>query len=106
MFGEPGLSYIYFIYGIHFCFNIVTGAKEVPGSRAGARTRTWRARTAPGKLCRALQLDRRHNALDLVRSEILWIEDGRAPANVEIVDPLVRNWRLARCGSLAATLWH
>jgi DNA-3-methyladenine glycosylase len=85
MFGEPGLSYIYFIYGMYFCFNVVTGAKDIPEAVL-VRALDGEGADGPGKLCRALQLDRRHNALDLVQSEVLWIEDDGALTNVEIAE--------------------
>jgi DNA-3-methyladenine glycosylase len=85
MFGKPGLSYIYFIYGVHFCFNVVTRAVDIPEAVL-VRAVDIADGDGPGKLCRALRLDRRHNALDMVHSEILWIEDDGAQLAVEIAE--------------------
>lgn len=84
MFGEAGFSYIYFIYGMYFCFNVVTGAKEIPEAVL-VRALDLENANGPGKLCRALHLGREDNALDLTRSEKLWIENDGAPSDVEIV---------------------
>ncbi len=79
MFWRAGHSYIYFIYGVHFCFNVVTADEGVPEAvlvRALAPVDDGElSANGPGKLCKALQLGRSENALDLCVSEKLWLED-------------------------------
>lgn len=93
MFGEPGLSYVFFIYGVYFCFNVVTASREVPEAvlvraleplegaeimlRQKPLSKLEHIANGPGKLCIALQIGRAQNALDLTSSSELWIErDG------------------------------
>jgi DNA-3-methyladenine glycosylase len=94
MFGPPGHAYIYFIYGMHHCFNVVTepegqGAavlvralepvEGIEGMRARRGGREGRALTnGPAKLCYALAIDRTLDGADLVEGEALWIERGEA----------------------------
>ncbi|MBV8783137.1 MAG: DNA-3-methyladenine glycosylase [Gammaproteobacteria bacterium] len=86
MFGPPGHAYVYFIYGVWHCLNVVTGRRGVPHAvlvRALEPVAGVRARTSgPGLLCRALGIDRRLNGADL-RGEVLWLEapprSARAP---------------------------
>lgn len=82
MFGPAGHLYVYFVYGMHFCVNVVCLSDGVPGAvllRAGevsdgvelARQRRPAARRddqlagGPARLADALGLDRGHNGVDL-----------------------------------------
>ena len=86
MFGEPGLSYIYFIYGMYFCFNVVTTAREIPEAVLVRALDMDHLANGPGKLCRALHLTREQNALDMTSSEILWIENDVEYSDAEVID--------------------
>ncbi|PTL81125.1 DNA-3-methyladenine glycosylase [Vitiosangium sp. GDMCC 1.1324] len=81
LFGPPGKAYVYLIYGMYHCFNVVTdvegvasavlvrAVEPVAGLPPGART------DGPGRLCRALELTLAHNRWDL-QSEQLHLEAG------------------------------
>lgn len=84
MFGPPGVAYVYQIYGMYFCLNVVTMAAEFPAAvlirAACVPGDDVRAGAGPGKLCRALGIDKQLNGLDLVHGRELWIaEDDSAP---------------------------
>jgi DNA-3-methyladenine glycosylase len=69
MFGPPGHAYVYLIYGMHFCMNVVT-ERDGRGSavllRALEPVRNVAGRTqGPGLLCRAMHIDRRLDGHDL-----------------------------------------
>jgi len=96
MFGPPGFSYVYMIYGFYFCLNVVTEAEGYPAAvliraveplenittmrnlRSGPRLDTNIA-SGPGKLCIAMSIDKTLNATDMTGAT-LWIEDRRIPA--------------------------
>ena len=73
MFGPPGHAYVYFIYGMYYCMNVVT-EREGHGSavllRAVEPVKNVEGRTCgPGLLCRAMRIDKRLNAHDLLSDD-------------------------------------
>ena len=98
MFMDPGTSYVYYIYGMYFCFNIST--KETGGAiliraleplqgldemRKFRQTKLKSPKkfkdkdlcSGPSKLCQALNIAISHNELDLTQDEAnLWVEDA------------------------------
>lgn len=91
LFGLAGRTYIYLIYGMYHCFNVVTDREGVPSAVliralqfeslpagidiAGKKLHTVAA--GPGKLCRVLQIDRSLNGTILQPGEPLWLEHRR-----------------------------
>lgn len=83
MFGPPGYAYVYLIYGMWCCLNAVTGPKGFPSAvllRAVHVPGDERAGAGPGRLCRAMQIDRELNGADLARGRELWLADDGARA--------------------------
>jgi DNA-3-methyladenine glycosylase len=80
MFGPPGRAYVYMIYGMYFCMNVVT-EKEGHASavllRALEPVQNVTEKTrGPGLLCRALGIDRRLNDHDLESADLFIGSDG------------------------------
>lgn len=83
MFGPPGRSYVYFVYGMYHCLNVVTESDGVAGAVllrgaepvAGFDGAEPRALAGPGKLARAFGLTTKHTNLDLAGS-LLTIRDA------------------------------
>ncbi|HEU4534310.1 MAG TPA: DNA-3-methyladenine glycosylase [Polyangiaceae bacterium] len=95
MYGAPGTAYVYLIYGLHHCFNVVCGPPGTPWAvlvRAlapregldGMRARRAASPAArpppdgalcsgPGRLCRALAIDRTFDGADLVHGPSLFL---------------------------------
>src|SRR5580765_26931 len=73
MFGPPGHAYVYLIYGMYYCMNIVTepeGHASAVLLRAIEPVKNVEGRTqGPGLLCRAMHVDKRLNAHDLLSDD-------------------------------------
>ena len=94
MYGPPGRAYVYFTYGMHHLVNFVTGPPGFPAAvliRAGrpvaGRSRMVRRRgtdrlrdltSGPSRLCQALDIDLRLNALSLGGDLLTVRDDGQA----------------------------
>lgn len=82
LFGPPGHAYVYLIYGMHDCLNIVAEPEGAAGCvliRAlEPRTGIARPTNGPGKLTRALGITLRHNGCDLTRGPITMSAPTRA----------------------------
>ena len=73
MFGPPGHAYVYLIYGMYHCMNVVTereGHASAVLLRAIEPVKNVEGRTqGPGLLCRAMRIDKRLNGHDLLSDD-------------------------------------
>ena len=80
MYGAPGHAYVYFTYGMHFMLNIVTESEGFPAAvliRAlepeyGFDGKDPRPASGPGKVCKAMRIDKKLNGISLLDKR-LWI---------------------------------
>jgi DNA-3-methyladenine glycosylase len=89
MFGPPGHAYVYLIYGIYHCMNVVTeeeGHASAVLLRALEPIENIDGRTqGPGLLCRAMEIDKSLNSHDLL-SDDLYIADDKKSAPMNIIE--------------------
>ena len=111
MFGPPGHLYVYLIYGMHHCLNVVTGpgrkpeavlirAAEIIEGEELARQRrgdvpSHRLAAGPGNLAAAFDLDRRHDGADLLTG----------PVRLATGTQTIRIERTPRVGMTTAGAW-
>ena len=84
MFGPPGHAYVYLIYGMYCCMNVVTQAEGMASAvllRAVEPVRNVEGRTqGPGLLCKAMHIDKRLNGCDLLSDEFHIADSGESEA--------------------------
>ena len=87
MFRAGGIAYVYLIYGMHHCLNVVTGHAGYPAAvliRAAEVDGAPRSACGPGRLTRFFGIDRRHDGASLLGRD-LWIEVGDPVAEERVV---------------------
>ena len=86
MFGPPGFAYVYLIYGMYQCMNVVTQAEGKASAvllRAVEPVRNVTGRTqGPGLLCRAMGIDGRLNGHDLLSRNFYIADDGTSVESI------------------------
>ena len=123
MYGPPGHAYVYLIYGLHHCVNLVTRPCSVPEAvllralepvdgielmrarRALPDAPDWRLCRGPGALCQAMGITRVDNGADLVGGRLRVLEAPAVPARAIARTPRIgvdyagpdaeRPWRFA-----------
>jgi len=100
MFGEVGIAYVYFTYGMHYCFNIVAkkmktsaGAvlirgiipeKGIEKMQENRNIRNLKNLTdGPAKLTQALKITKEHYGIDLTKKSEIYIEEGLKIRKIE-----------------------
>lgn len=95
MFGPPGFAYVFFVYGMHWHFNLVVNAPGAPeavliraveplegvelmAARRGLSPERVELTNGPGKLCQAFGIDGALYGADLV-GERIFLLDGPTP---------------------------
>ena len=93
MFGEVGIAYVYFTYGMHHCFNVVAKKMKVPagavlirgiipekGIKKMQENRNIKnlknLTNGPAKPTQALEITKQHYGMDLTKKSEIYIEDG------------------------------
>ena len=101
MYLDGGHAYVYFVYGMHWCFNVVSDREEAPTAcliralepvegieemqRRRGKDRETELCSGPAKLAQALAIDRSLDSVDLVTSDTLYLRRGRRLTRVGTV---------------------
>ncbi len=105
MFGEGGHAYVYMIYGMYYCFNIVTNGLNVPYAiliralepiegielmqKRINKEKITQLCNGPGKLCKAMAINKNDNGIDLCGNKIYLIEGERIEEENIIATPRI-----------------
>ena len=121
MYGPAGHAYVYFIYGMYFCMNVVCQPAGVPeavllralepleGIALMRQRRSlpdgpeWRLCRGPGALCRALGITRVENGVDLVHGPLRILDAPPVPAGRVVRTPRIG---VGYAGAHAALPWR
>jgi DNA-3-methyladenine glycosylase len=98
-FGPGGYAYIYLIYGVYHCFNIVTNRENYPEvvlvralepvegmgimTKRRHETNLENLCRGPGKLCQAMDISKKHYGMDLCGDIMYVLDEGSPNINIE-----------------------
>ena len=99
MFGDVGMAYVYFTYGMHYCFNVVAKNPKVKAGAVLIRaiepekginvmqknrkiTNLKSLTNGPAKLTQALKITKEHYGVDLTKHSKLFITNGIKPVKI------------------------
>ncbi len=93
MFGPPGFAYVFLVYGMYYCMNIVT---EQVGQGSAILLRAvepiqniYQRTNGPGLLCRAMHIDMQCNQKDLTHEALYVAEVSTVPSPVIVSKPRI-----------------
>ncbi len=85
LFGQPGFTYVYLIYGMYDLLNFVTERQDFPAAilirgveivvRDNKEILEPIRIDGPGRVCRQLNIDRSLNKIDATTGQAIWVED-------------------------------
>lgn len=102
MYEEGGRSYVYFCYGMHYLFNVVTNKKDIPDAvlirgiipydgknfifqRISEKSLKKGVLNGPGKVTKALGIDKTFNNISLLGNRIYLVDEGMSIDEQQIV---------------------
>lgn len=115
MFGEAGRAYVYFTYGMHHCFNIVTQKEgvaeavliraveplegiEIMRKNRKLPTANCELTNGPAKLCQAFGIDKRLNGVDMTKGDFVILDSKnkekiKKATRIGITEYMGKLWR-------------
>lgn len=116
MFGAAGVAYVYLIYGVYHCLNVVTDQPGIPSAvliRAlqldtvpawmEPQPKLQRVAAGPGKLCRAFKVDLTLTATPLQPGQPLWLEHRHPQFQQQLTDGKLSLTQTTRIGLTQGT---
>lgn len=99
LYSRGGFTYVYLIYGIYYCFNVVASLEGDPQgvliralepldnsyAKENSTKISCCPTNGPGKLCNFLKIDKSINNIDMTTSEFIWLEFNQGVWNSQVV---------------------
>jgi DNA-3-methyladenine glycosylase len=85
LFEKAGTAYVYLVYGMHYCFNVVTEKKDFPAAvLIRAISIDGKLVSGPGRVCKVLHIDKRFHGRDLINNkELMFLAADRKKIKIE-----------------------